>query len=665
MARSRSRRTSFFPRPRCQGVLRVEPLEGRIVPAGFSLAPDIATVMLPADATAFPTCDVDVLANDSGSNLRLVSLGQPALGTVERVVGAGEGGRDLIRYLPGPTFRGRDAFAYAAIDDEGVEASQQVIVGYEQDPLPFGPWSVAVPATVETRAGDPLNFVGGDGAALLAVDYSGAATAGGVGVLLRWQPGERPGTFTAGTAADATFYPQSGGAAWIVGSIDGVNTLLGSLAYVPAPGFSAADGVRLTVQTHLYSPLSVGVGVELAEILVRVIPDAEAPRAVDDAFRVRDTAEATFLDVLANDEAVVPGPLEIVSAVIDGHSESEVSIDAASGTIRYLPQRVFLGFETLFYTVRNAAGRTAQGRVQLTVMPEIMAVARSDERGTGIVVVNAGTAATIAEFLPFPDRAAADVAVAVADLDGDGMTEIVAMESGGASRMRAFTPRGGMVDEAVVRPFAGRQAGRIDMDMGDLDGDGRAEMLFAARTARGVEVRAMDAATKKTEMSAVLRGMTGSPEVALDGATGTLAVVARSPAGAVMLATMDTAAGTAPTRRAIVSDREVRALVRRNGPIVGMTLAAADGDGDGTSEAVVGMAFRNGLVRVLEVEGAQKARLAREDRVPAGTTVALSAAAVDASREASMVWWGSWGAGMADGSAEPRLRGRIRGVAMG
>jgi len=43
----------------------------------------------------------------------------------------------------------------------------------------------------------------------------------------------------------------------------------------------------------------------------------------------------------------------------------------------------------------------------------------------------------------------------------------------------------------------------------------------------------------------------------------------------------------------------------------------------------------------------------------------LAAAAVDASREASMVWWGSWGAGMADGSAEPRLRGRIRGVAMG
>ncbi|MFM7076384.1 MAG: Ig-like domain-containing protein, partial [Planctomycetaceae bacterium] len=123
MAKSRSRRTCSAARPRGQGTLRVEALEARIVPAGFSLAPDIATVMLPADATAFPTCDVDVLANDSGTNLRLVSLGQPALGTVERVVGAGEGGRDLIRYLPGPTFRGRDAFVYTAIDDEGAEAS--------------------------------------------------------------------------------------------------------------------------------------------------------------------------------------------------------------------------------------------------------------------------------------------------------------------------------------------------------------------------------------------------------------------------------------------------------------------------------------------------------------------------------------------------------------
>lgn len=663
MAGSRSCRADCAARRR--SMLRVEALEGRIVPAGFSLAPDITTVMLPADATAFPACDVDVLANDSGTNLRIVSLGQPALGTVERLVGAGPGQRDLIRYVPGPTFRGRDSFVYSAIDDDRREASQQVIVGFEQDPLPFGPWRVAVPAALETRSADPLRFVGDDGTALVAVDYRGEATAGGVGVLLRWQPGERPGSFTAGTAADATFYPQSGGAAWIVGSIDGVNALLGSLAYVPAPGFSAPDGVRLTVQTHLYSPLSVGVGVELADILVRVIPAAEAPRAVDDAFRVRDTAEATFLDVLANDEAVVPGPLELVSAVIEGHSESEVSIDPGSGTIRYLPQRVFLGFETLFYTVRDAAGHTAQGRAVVTVMPEIMAVVRADVRGTGIVVVNASTEATIAEFLPFPERPVADVALAVADLDGDGMTEIFAMESGGGQRMRAFTPRGGMVDEAVVRPFANRQAGRIDMVAGDLDDDGRAEMVFAARTARGVEIRAVDAATKATEMSAVLRGMTGNPEVSLDEATGTLSILARSPSGAVMLATMDTAAGTPATRRVVVSDREVRALVRRNGPIVGMALASADGDGDGTTEALVGMTFRSGLVRVLEVEGAETARVAREDRVPTGTTVDLFAAAVEAARDASVVWWGSWGVGMADSGAEPRLRGRIRGVAIG
>ena len=80
---------------------------------------------------------------------------------------------------------------------------------------------------------------------------------------------------------------------------------------------------------------------------------------------------------------------------------------------------------------------------------------------------------------------------------------------------------------------------------------------------------------------------------------------------------------------------------------------------------MAGGTFRSGLVRVLEVEGARTARVAREERVPGGTTVDLSAAAVDAGREASVVWWGSWGVGMADGGAEPRLRGRIRGVAIG
>ena len=60
--------------------LRVEPLECRLVPAGFALAGETVSVVLPADATAFPVCDIDVLADDSGTNLRIVAITPPVLG---------------------------------------------------------------------------------------------------------------------------------------------------------------------------------------------------------------------------------------------------------------------------------------------------------------------------------------------------------------------------------------------------------------------------------------------------------------------------------------------------------------------------------------------------------------------------------------------------------
>jgi hypothetical protein len=52
----------------------------------------------------------------------------------------------------------------------------------------------------------------------------------------------------------------------------------------------------------------------------------------------------------------------------------------------------------------------------------------------------------------------------------------------------------------------------MDLSIGDLDDDGRAEMVLAASTTRGYELRAVESATGQFEMSMTMRGMTETPQ---------------------------------------------------------------------------------------------------------------------------------------------------------
>jgi hypothetical protein len=78
--------------------------------------------------------------------------------------------------------------------------------------------------------------------------------------------------------------------------------------------------------------------------------------------------------------------------------------------------------------------------------------------------------------------------------------------------MRAFNVYGGMLTDTVMSPFGRRLNGPMDLSIGDLDDDGRAEMVLAASTTRGYELRAVESATGQFEMSMTMRGMTETPQ---------------------------------------------------------------------------------------------------------------------------------------------------------
>ena len=656
-------------------VFTTDSLEVRQVLSALTAVADFPqTPLLPADARSFPTVTMNVLNNDLGTGLRVTGIDQPQLGTVELLPGAPGVAEGTLRFTPGPGFRGQDVFTYTVADAAGQTAAAAVFVRFEQDPTPYG-WQVRTVPEVFAAAGVTTPLRGADGTPGVQLDYRGTLPAS-AGVLLRWSfvsggfSGiQFPGDFVTDTIrTDAEFYSYSNGSCWIYGSVDGVNALLSDLDYVPERGYAAPEGVELYVQSHLYSAIGVNLGSEFGSLIVRVAESEMSPQAIDDVFSVRTSLEPSFLDVLANDESgVSSGFLELVDSQLGGHSQATLSIDVESQRLVYQPPTGFMGTDVIAYTVRNAAGVEAQGRVEVNVMPPILAVLGTSTNRTTVEVINAETMGMISQFEAF-QQATTNVMVEVADLDSDGFMEVVVLQTSGERRMRSFNAYGGLLSDTVMQPFGSRFAGPMDLSIGDLDDDGRAEMVLVASTARGFELRSIDSSTGVTEMSMVMRGMSGAPQVAVDENTDEIVILGRTAGGGVAMAMVDvdSSAPQQIARRILVTDRDARTLQRQNGQITSLTLSASDLDGNGATEAVVGMTFRNGAARVMTAGTVGGPKVMMNSRVTLGTrTLILPASSLFSDSGAMVGWWTTGSLGMLDSTATPLQRRRILGVALG
>ncbi len=650
-----------------------EQLEVREVLSSLTLMPDFVQTMLPANAASFPAVTVNVLENDIGTGMRITDLESTVFGRAELLPDAAPGS-GTVRFTPAAEFRGRGYFSYTVTDAEGQTATAGVFVHFDQESSPYT-WQVQTVPEVIAAAGVTSALRAPDGTPAIRVNYTGTLPAS-VGVLLRWQflsgsfSGlQFPGDFTTDTVrSDAELYPSSGGTAWVFGSIEGVNALLADLDYVPERGFSAPEGVELVVGSFLYSGIGVNVGTDHRSLTLKVTEPEFAPQAVDDFFSVRSSTAPTFLDVLGNDASGVPTEtMELVDSQLGGHSQATLFIDPETQQLVYQPPAGFMGTDVIAYTVRNSAGVEAQGRVEVNVMPPILAILSTTTSTTNLEVINAETMGLISQFEVF-SRAAADSIVEVADLDSDGFMEIVVLQTGGERRMRSFNAWGGLLTDTVMRPFGSRFSGPMDLTVGDLDDDGKAEMVVAASTPRGYELRAVDSSTGAVEMSMTMRGMTGTPQVAVNEDSDEIVVVGRTAGGGVTMAMMDVDSRTPQqiTRRTLISDRDARTLQRQNGTLTSMTLSTADLNGDGVTEAVVAMTFRNGAARVMSSGSAGTPETMMNSRVASGTRSLILAAPGLLSENTSMVgWWTSTSLGMLDSAATPLQRRRIIGVALG
>ena len=224
--------------------------------------------------------------------------------------------------------------------------------------------------------------------------------------------------------------------------------------------------------------------------------------ALPDAYSVRagQTLTVPAAGVLTNDTADAP---PLAAAVVE-----PVPADAGTlaldpdGAFTFTPAAGFVGTTTFVYSATEGGGASAEATVTITVSPPPV-VTRLTAQGSGAgggprVVVRNQDGSVRFDFFAFEPTFLGGVRVAVGDTTGDGVPDIVcAAGPGGGPAVKVFD---GTTGAEVASYFAfepGVSAG-VYVAVGDLTGDGRADIVTGAGSLAGPRVRVVDGATLAT-----------------------------------------------------------------------------------------------------------------------------------------------------------------------
>ena len=310
----------------------------------------------------------------------------------------------------------------------------------------------------------------------------------------------------------------------------------GNLAFTSGPAINAAGTLSYTPALGTFGTATFSVRVKdsggtanggqdtsLAQTFTVTVNQVFTPPTVgNDTARIPQGSPATTVDVLANDApaAGTAGGLSVTAATPGANGA--VAIGANGANVSYRPAAGFSGTDSFTYTVTDANGATATATVQVTVPALATAynlVAVGSVSDSRVTVYDASTRKFVTEFFAFGPTFPGGVKVAVGDVNGDGTADvIVGAGLGGAphvkvidgTKLGTLPPDGSIPDTALIASFFAFDPtvrGGVFVAAGDVNGDGRSDVIVSPGIGGGPHVKVIDG----TDLGPAGFGVDGQP----------------------------------------------------------------------------------------------------------------------------------------------------------
>ena len=273
-----------------------------------------------------------------------------------------------------------------------------------------------------------------------------------------------------------------------------VNPSTGEVTYTATGSFQGTDTFRYTITDAAGAVSSPGT--------VTIV--VNRPTANDD-FATAGANPITIF-VLANDtdpdgnDKIDPASVRIVAPPAHG----TVRVNPATGAVTYTPPAGYSGADSFTYTVADEPGAvSAPGTVRIQVSqppvvvpgPTPIRVVGADAGGGPRVTVYNPDGSTQTSFFAFDPSFLGGVRVAVGDVNGDGTADVIAAAGpGGGPAVRVFDGK----DFSLMRSFFAYSpsfSGGVFVAVGDVDGDGKADIITGTGITGGPQVNVFSGAT--------------------------------------------------------------------------------------------------------------------------------------------------------------------------